>query len=55
MALPKRFSGIPRRKIILTMTAKMYWRLEKKSGNQTVQGLIRTILEGYLSSEEAEP
>ena len=52
MVLPKRFSGIPRRKILLTMVEDMYWRLAKKSGNKTVQGLILTVLEGYLSSDK---
>jgi len=51
--LPKRFSGISRRKVLLTMTEDMYWHLDlKKSNNQTVQELIRTILEGYLSSDK---
>ena len=54
MVLPKRFSGIPRRKILLTMVEDMYWRLAKKSGNKTVQGLILTVLEGYLSSDEIQ-
>lgn len=54
MVLPKRFSGIPRRKILLTMVEDMYWRLAKKSGDKSVQGLILTVLEGYLSSDKIQ-
>ena len=52
MSLPKRFSGVPRKKVLVTFTAKMYWDLQKASKDRTVPELIRSVLEGYLSSLE---
>lgn len=52
MSLPKRYSGVPRKKVLVTFTEKMYWELVDASRDKTVPELIRSVLEGYLSSLE---
>lgn len=52
MSLPKRNSGVPRKKVLVTFTVEMYWRLVDASRDRTVPELIRYVLEGYLSSLE---